>query len=120
MPATPPILAGEIGLISLFDLGQLLLLNRGTGTLAVTDGDRRGQLVFREGQLVDAIDETRQQGAEAAYRLFAWKRGRFEFHSGKPPGPGSIDGATEGIMLEAARRMDEAADASGGGGSKGL
>lgn len=110
MPHTPGILVGELGFISLFDLGQLLLLNHATGVLAVTDEGKRATLSFRDGQLVNAIDETRKQGVDAACRILAWKSGRFEFRKETPTEATVIEGGTEAIMMEAARRMDELAE----------
>ena len=113
MARDPGTLAGELGLISLFDIGQLLLLNRATGVMSVTSEGRRGSLWFRDGQLVNAIDEKQRDGEDAAFAVFAWRRGRFEFHGGPLPGVATIEGGTEAIMLEAARRIDEAGTESG-------
>jgi len=82
--------------------------------LTVMRDGQRGTLVFREGQLVNAVDDQRKQGEDAAYRVFTWKHGRFEFRAGSTEGPAVISGGTESIMLEAARRIDEATPAAGG------
>ncbi len=116
MVRDPGSLAGELGLISLFDIGQLLLLNRATGVMTVTSEGRRGSLWFRDGQLVNAIDEKQHDGEDAAFAVFAWRRGRFDFHGGPLPGAATIEGGTEAIMLEAARRIDEAGPEAGEGG----
>lgn len=103
-----PVILGELGLISLFDLAQLLLLNGATGTLHVQSGGRKGLLRFDRGQIADALDDRFDSGVEAAYRVFGWAQGTFEFRAGKPSGNGRrIHDSTEGLMLEAARRMDE-------------
>lgn len=107
MPA-PAALSGELGLIGLFDLGQLLMLNGATGVLALSDGQRRCYLYFDRGQLTNAVDEDHKQGEAAAYRIFAWKEGRFEFRHEAVGGARGISETTESIMLEAARQMDEA------------
>ena len=44
---------GELGLIGLFDLGQLLMLNGATGELAIERDGRRGYLYFDRGQVVN-------------------------------------------------------------------
>jgi hypothetical protein len=106
--------AGELGLVSLFDLGQLLMLNRATGVLAAEDDGGRGYLYFRDGQIVNAVDDTRLEGEVAAYRIFTWKRGHFEFKPEAVTTEALIHESTEGLMLEAARRMDEAALEAGG------
>jgi hypothetical protein len=107
-------LSGELGLVSLFDLGQLLMLNRATGRLSIETEGRRGALIFRDGRIVNAFDDQRREGENAAYRVFEWRSGRFTFaHEAVGPGD-SIEGGTEALMLEAARRLDEAGSATGG------
>jgi hypothetical protein len=109
-----PVIMGELGLISLFDLGQLLMLNGATGTLRVTSPSGRGQLLFERGQIVNAVDERLLEGEDAAYRVLGWRTGTFEFRLGLPPAGGrAIYDSTEGLMLEAARRLDEAGVSGG-------
>lgn len=115
MPA-PTALAGELGLIGLFDLGQLLMLNGATGVLTLSRDGRRAYLYFDRGQLVNAVDEDHTEGEGAAYRIFAWREGRFEFRHESSIGARGITGSTESIMLEAARLMDEAGEHAGGEG----
>lgn len=100
--------SGDLGLIGLFDLGQLLLLNRATGTLAVTREGTKGFLFFEDGQVVNALDDEQREGETAAFRVFVWRAGRFEFRPGPPGTARRIGYGTEGLMLEAARRLDEA------------
>lgn len=101
-------LNGELGLIGLFDLGQLLQLNGATGRLAVTFEGRTGYLYFEGGNIINAVDDRHQEGELAAYRLFEIQRGRFEFSAESPGAARLIQTSTEGLMLEAARRIDEA------------
>jgi len=110
-----PILMGELGLLSLFDLVQLLMLNGASGTLRVVQEGRIGNMRFERGQMAGAVDEHDADGVEAAFRLFTWRTGTFEFRVGSPGGSRTIHDSTEGLMLEAARRMDEATAKSGGG-----
>lgn len=102
-----PVLSGELGLLSLFDLGQLFLLNGATGELCVIRDGRRGYLYFDRGQIVNALDDEYHEGDGAAYRLFTWKTGTFEFRAQPPTGARAVTEGTEALMLEAARRMDE-------------
>ena len=106
--SAPPI-AGELGLLSLFDLGQLLSLNGATGELAIESEGRKGYLYFAEGRIVNAVDEQLREGEDSAYRVFAWKSGRFEFRPEAPGSSAPISMHSEALMLEAARRMDESA-----------
>jgi hypothetical protein len=108
MPKETASFGGELGVVTLFDVGQLLLLNRATGRLDVESSEGRGTLFFRDGRIVNATDETHREGENIAYRIFQWKTGRFGFRA-EPVGPtGSIEAGTEALMLEAARRQDEA------------
>ena len=68
----PPVVAleGDLRVISLFDLGQLLRLNGATGCLAIQDGTRKGSLYFDGGELINAVDDAFNQGEEAAIGLF--------------------------------------------------
>jgi len=111
MPS-PAALSGELGLLSLFDLGQLLMLNGATGALAVTRDGRRGFLYFDGGRIVNALDDEHRDGEGAALRMFAWRTGQFEFRPEAPGASRAIEVSTEALMLEAARRLDE----SGAGG----
>ena len=111
-------LSGELGLIGLFDLGQLLLLNGATGRLVIHHGQRRGFLIFEHGRIVNAIDDEKREGENAAYEIFTWKAGRFEFRPERPGSPRRIEGTTEALMLEAARRIDESSDDAAAEGSE--
>jgi Domain of unknown function (DUF4388) len=104
---------GELGLIGLFDLGQLLMLNRATGCLAVQSDDRKGYLYFEDGRLVNAVDDMFKEGEAAAYKVFAWQTGTFEFRPEAPTGNHTIDVGTDAVMLESARQQDEAAAVKG-------
>lgn len=113
----PPVtvLSGELGLLSLFDLGQLLMLNGATGQMTVVHEGRRGYFYFDRGQIVNAIDDEHHEGENAAYRVFTWKSGTFEFQPGASTGSCAINDSTEGLMMEAARRMDEQGSVGSGG-----
>src|SRR5207247_1062532 len=50
----------------------------------------------------------------AAYQIFSWKSGAFQFRPERPSGTATIQNSTESVMLEAARRMDEASLTQGG------
>ena len=102
-----PILVGELGLLSLFDLVQLLLLSGATGTLRVASSGRQGHFRFERGQVAGALDDLGPDGLESAYRLFTWRSGTFAFSVGTPGNDRTIEDSTEGLMMEAARRMDE-------------
>ena len=108
--------SGELGVVGLFDLGQLLMLNGATGCLVVHCGSKRGFLYFVQGRLVNAVDDTYKEGESAAYQIFAWNSGAFQFRPEPPTGSTTIQNSTESVMLEAARLMDEASLAAGAAG----
>ena len=105
--------SGELGVVGLFDLGQLLMLNGATGCLVVHCGSKRGFLYFASGRLVNAVDDAYAQGENAAYQIFSWKSGAFQFRPEPATGTTSIQSSTESVMMEAARRMDESSEAAG-------
>jgi hypothetical protein len=108
MTAPAVAFGGDLQLIPLFDLGQLLRLNGATGCLAIQSGDRKGALYFDRGDLVNAVDDSYTEGEGAAIALFTWRSGTFEFRAEAPAGARVIESSTEAVMLEAARRIDEA------------
>src|SRR5258706_8228241 len=85
MATTTAAFSGELGLLSLFDLGQLLALNRATGSLAVLSEGRRGFLFFNLGKLVNAVDEAMLEGESAAYRVLQWRGGTLPVPPRAPP-----------------------------------
>src|SRR5262245_40386258 len=83
------------------------MLNGATGTLHVLSAGRKGFLRFERGQISNAVDERLREGEDAAYHVFTWRQGTFEFRIEPPTGGRTIHDSTEGLMLEAARRLDE-------------
>ena len=107
MTRTAGSFGGHLGLVSLFDLCQLLQLNRATGCLATVSGARKGYLYFLDGRMVNAVDDAYTEGELAAYRILTWRDGTFEFTPEPPGESGTITVGTEALLLEAARRIDE-------------
>ncbi len=105
--------AGFAGLFAgheLLEICQLIGLNEKEGTLHISAADRSGKIYFEKGQIVQArvADLT---GESAALELLTIPTGRFEFVGGKVPG-GGVKINTASIIMEAARRRDEASDTS--------
>lgn len=114
-PSLAKRIAGDIEAISLFDIAQFLMIAQKTGTLRIDAVGRRASLKFIDGQIVNAVDERMQEGETAAQRVLTWRSGTFEFAAEAVvvDGPSRITCATDGLLLEAARKMDEAAEALG-------
>jgi hypothetical protein len=114
-----PSLAGKLSAVSLFDLCQFLMLNRKTGSLTVRGGGGGGSgggsgtayLTFSEGQLCTAMDDNLREGADVVLRVLQWAEGTFEFSQGPVPPDVRMTDSTENILLDAARRIDEMAEA---------
>ncbi len=53
-------------------------------------------------------DEPRLSGAAAVYEALAWRTGSFDFLIGDIGGVDDIQSSTTFLLLEAARRVDEA------------
>lgn len=69
---------GNLEEISPVEVFQTLHLNQKTGTLSVVLGKNKGEVLFRDGELVWAEYDGRQ-GREAFYALLQEKYGRFRF-----------------------------------------
>lgn len=114
-------LAGDLTAISLFELCQFLMVMRRSGTVRVKSGKRTATLAVRDGQIVSVVDDELQHGEEAFYRIACWNEGTFDFVPGPVSGTG-IGVSTDGLLLEAARRLDEgemaAEGAADGAGSR--
>ena len=101
-------------------LGDLLVRNGIVSTEALETavkeqskerGAMLGQILMRNGALTEdqLLRFIRMQIEEAVYHLFAWKRGAFHFDPDQAPDEDVflVDLATEGLLLEGARRVDE-------------
>lgn len=66
----------------------------------------KAKVYFDKGRVVHA-EFGENKGDEAVYALFADERGNFEFQIGLPAPDATVQTATENLMLEAIRRLDE-------------
>ena len=64
---------------------------------------------------MNAVDDMFKEGEAAAYKVFAWQTGTFEFRPEAPTGNHTIEVGTDAVMLESARQQDEAAAVKGDG-----
>ncbi len=97
--------AGE----ELIEICQLIGLNEKSGVLHVRSPEASGEMSFRHGMLIRAECEE-LRGEEAALRLLALAEGTFEFAAGDA-GQEIITVPVEVVLMEAARRRDEASGA---------
>ena len=99
-------MTGTLGLFSLVDLFQLLSSSSRTGRLVIDHPNGVARVYFDKGRVVHA-EFGPQQGDEAVYALFGDERGSFEFSLGLPAPRVTVNTATDNLLLEAIRRLDE-------------
>jgi hypothetical protein len=105
--------AGLRGRLEQFGLATILTfldLERRSGELLLL-GDKIGRLWLRDGRVVCArIEGSRRVNRAAIYELLTWERGRFAFTlADVGDAVDEIGAPTTRLLLEAARRVDEAA-----------
>lgn len=101
-----PGVTGTLGLFSLVDLFQLLASSKRTGRLAVRHPLGVARVYFEKGQVRHA-EFGALEGTAAVDALFADERGTFSFVAGLPSPRTSVTVSTEGLVLDALRRLDE-------------
>jgi len=115
-----PALRGRLEQFGLATVLTFLDLERRSGELVVVADDagrpsnRIGRLWLRHGRVLRArIEGSRRQNKSAVYDLLGLERGRFSFVQMELDGLADELGvATMQLLMEAARRVDEAAAAS--------
>lgn len=104
--------SGLLHIISLPDLFQLIASSRKSGSLSVYDSEHNvmGTIVFGEGEIVHATQGT-ARGEPAVFAMIQARGESFEFKQGAPvERDESISRGTMGLLLEAARVIDEDQD----------
>lgn len=105
-------LSGAIEDISLASLLVLLEMERKTGMLVLNHPvmGRRCRVFLRDGRVVGAYldGDTSQRHAELLCRVLHWSTGEFEFRSVLVEMDDEVRASTTHLLLEAARRRDEA------------
>lgn len=105
--------AGTIEDISLASLLVLLELERKHGFLIVTNcrTGERCRLFLRDGRIVGAVHDARRRlrDAEVVFHALQWSRGTFEFKAVRVEMRDEVGLTTTHLLIEATRRLDEAA-----------
>ena len=104
--------AGTLKNIQIDDLIQMCCLSMATICIRVSKEANQGMIFIRDGEIVHAAcgDTT---GEEAFYMILGWASGRFETLDDQWDGVDTIDKSHEFLLMEAARRADEADDIQG-------
>ena len=104
---------GELDQISLSSVLVVLEMERKNGILLIEHVRETGRLFLRRGRIIRAaIDEPALTGALAVYRMLTWGAGSFDFLTGDVGGVDDIQASTTYLLMEGARRLDEAKAAS--------
>jgi Domain of unknown function (DUF4388) len=106
-------LHGGLDQIGVGTLLTILDMERRSGVLLIRRQGELGRLWLRHGSVVRArVDGlAARSGKAAVYHLLGWSDGRFELTSGDIAVADEIATPTTYLLMEAARRMDEAAAA---------
>ena len=114
--AARSILRGELDQIGLPTLLTILDIERRSGMVVVERRKELGRLHVRHGRVIRArVEGTRRapsMGADAVYEMLGWSDGHFELWQTAPDDAGGQDEVGESttfLLIEAARRADEAA-----------
>lgn len=112
-PATSGIDAGLRGRLEQFGLPTVLTfldLERRSGQVLLIAGDKTGRVWLRAGRVISArIEGSRRVNRAAIYELLTWERGRFAFTQEESSAADEVNAPTMQLLMEAARRTDEAA-----------
>jgi CheY-like chemotaxis protein len=102
-------LRGELDQISLSSVLVVLEMERKNGILLVERANETGRIFLRKGRIIRAaIDEPQLAGAIAVYQMVTWGAGSFDFLAGDVGGVDEIQASTTFLLMEGARRLDEA------------
>ena len=101
-------LRGELEQLGASSLLTILEMERKSGVLVVR-GPTIGRIFLRDGQVVAAgVGHNETVGADAVYQILTWTQGSFEFSALVVDMSDSINTSTTHLLMEAARRIDEA------------
>jgi CheY-like chemotaxis protein len=97
---------------SLVDIIQLECLSQSSCVLKINNGVVEGRIWIQAGEVTDA--EVPELTAEPAFqRILSWKAGSFEILPADPTRPRAIFTSYQGLLLNTAQALDEAASLPG-------
>ena len=97
---------GRLKDMGLVDIVQIVNAERKTAAIHLGSDMGYGRVYVENGNIVHATYRE-FTGADALYRLLAWKDGEFELASDTPAPEHTIDAPAEQLLMEGMRRMDE-------------
>jgi len=101
---------GSLEQIGLSALLVMLEMEKKSGVLVLSHKDETARLFLREGHVVRAtIDgKSAPRGADCVYHALTWSDGRFDFSALDVDMEDEVKQATTHLLIEGARRIDEA------------
>ncbi len=102
------VFTGTLDFLTLGDVLQLVGSNGGTGVLQVRSGfsAEPGAYYFSKGNIIHAVAPG-LAGLDAAYALFGWTEGEYEFLEGEVDVPRTIQTSRMEIILDGLRMVDD-------------
>ena len=100
---------GSVDQISISSVLVVLEMERKNGILLLESSRGVGRLFLRRGRVIRAATEAPAlSGAAAVYEMVSWTEGEFDFLAGDVGGVDEIQASTTYLLMEGARRIDEA------------
>lgn len=100
-------LQGNLSEMSAADLIQHYGQSQKTTQVLIQHQDQEAALFFQQGKVMHATLDG-EQGEGAVYRILTWEDGQFTVEVDIEPPAITIDRSWSGVLLEGARRLDEA------------
>ena len=100
-------LQGNLRDMAVADLIQQYGQDEKTAVLHITHGNEEATLYFHEGTVAHA-ELNDEEGEEIVYHVLGWEDGAFSLEMDVSPPTTSITRSWSGLLLEGARRLDEA------------
>ncbi|HEY6912941.1 MAG TPA: response regulator [Myxococcales bacterium] len=110
-PGAPAALTGGVRDLGLLDLFQSLDNWRRSAIVVCEGPGQTARVWVRDGQVIDAELGT-LEGEAAFWRLMTWESGEFRVEFAPFSREARIEGGTQGVLMEAMRRVDELGRAS--------
>lgn len=108
-----PGVQGSLSTQSFMDIAQSFGNSMKTGIVSMDYNGVKAVVGFNEGQMVYAKSST-GAGEEVLDQIMTWEEGNFSYEHTEPIQETNIQGDTMGLLLDALRRIDEAANEGGG------
>ncbi|MCK5688376.1 response regulator [Myxococcota bacterium] len=98
---------GSLEQLSVVDLLQVFSVNRRSGCISVFgSGGLEAEVYLDNGRIVEAVVGF-ARGEKALFRLLAWTEGSFSFVPDQRSPTNSLNGTTDGFLMEGMRQSDE-------------